>query len=119
MIKSFLMAEQELIPLIYRSFGEAIRQEREKSGLTQGRLGELVGLSRTSITNIEQGRQHVPLHHLFLMAKALQVNPRDILPSFDDDKEKSIFDWIKTAMPSDTDKNDIQFITRFASIDRK
>lgn len=48
--------------------------------MTQEKLGKIVGLSRTSITNIEQGRQHVPLHHLFSIANALKVPPAALLP---------------------------------------
>ena len=48
--------------------------------MTQERLGTLVGLSRTSITNIEKGRQHVPLHQLYRIADALDVTPTMLLP---------------------------------------
>ncbi len=49
--------------------------------MTQERLGKLVGLSRTSITNIEKGRQHVSLHQFFRIADALEVTPETVLPS--------------------------------------
>lgn len=49
--------------------------------MTQEKLGRLVGLSRTSITNIEKGRQHVSLHHLVSIANALQVRSEALLPS--------------------------------------
>ncbi len=35
--------------------GEHIRQERKKCKLTQARLGELLGMSRTTIGQIENG----------------------------------------------------------------
>lgn len=41
-----------------------------------------MGLSRTSITNIEQGRQKVLLHHVFLLAESLQVYPEALLPEW-------------------------------------
>ena len=49
--------------------------------MTQDRLGRLVGLSRTSITNIEKGRQHVSLHQILRIADALEVEPEFLLPS--------------------------------------
>lgn len=58
-----------------------VRLHREqRTGMTQARLGRTVGLSRTSITNIERGRQHVALHHLFAIADALNVPPAVLLP---------------------------------------
>jgi len=51
--------------------------------MTQEKLGKLIGLSRTSITNIERGRQHATLHHLFAIGDALNVAPAALLPSSD------------------------------------
>ena len=67
--------------LLYKEFGQLLRERRKKAGLTQGEVAERVGLSRTSITNIEKGRQHVLLHQLFLMASAVGAEPGDLLPN--------------------------------------
>ncbi len=48
--------------------------------MSQATLAVSVGLSRTSITNIELGRQHVPLHTLYEVASALGVEPSQFLP---------------------------------------
>lgn len=48
--------------------------------MTQDRLGKLVGLSRTSITNIEKGRQNVSLHQLYRIAEVLEIKPEMLLP---------------------------------------
>jgi len=66
---------------LYEAFGKLVRQHRERlDGMTQEKLGQLVGLSRTSITNIERGRQHVSLHQLFAIAESLRVRPDALLP---------------------------------------
>lgn len=65
---------------IYRPFGRRLREARERAGLTQGQLGEAVGLSRTSITNIEYGRQGIPLHALYALAQSLNIEPVELLP---------------------------------------
>lgn len=65
----------------YAEFGKLVRAHRQKLGLTQDQLGERVGLSRTSITNIEQGRQKILLHQLFLLAESLDINPDTLLPT--------------------------------------
>jgi transcriptional regulator with XRE-family HTH domain len=66
--------------LLYMEFGRLLRQSRTNAGLTQSQVAERVGLSRTSITNMEKGRQHVLLHQLFLLASAVGVTPSDLLP---------------------------------------
>lgn len=63
---------------VYVSFGEIIKAHRVKRGWTQTDLAEKVGLSRTSVTNIEIGRQRVLLSDLFDFARALDVTPRSI-----------------------------------------
>jgi transcriptional regulator with XRE-family HTH domain len=65
----------------YREFGELLRARRKSAGLTQSAVAERVGLKRTSITNMEKGRQHVQLHQLFRLASALGAQPEELLPS--------------------------------------
>jgi transcriptional regulator with XRE-family HTH domain len=65
---------------IYRDFGRRLRKARAKATLTQEGLAQRVGLTRTSITNIEQGNQHVGLHLLYQLAIAVGVPPVDLLP---------------------------------------
>jgi len=43
-------------------------------------LANQIGLSRTSITNIESGRQAVLLHQVYDLAKALDITVQDLLP---------------------------------------
>ncbi len=65
---------------LYREFGEILRSYRKAAGLTQSEVAERVQLQRTSITNIEKGRQHVPLHQVFRLASAVGAEPADLLP---------------------------------------
>lgn len=51
--------------------GRDIRTMRRSRGLTQQQLAELVGLERTSITNIEAGNQSVPVPKLGAICAAL------------------------------------------------
>jgi transcriptional regulator with XRE-family HTH domain len=78
--------------LIYKSFGQKLRDVREKSGLTQIELAERVGLSRTSITNIEKGRQGIPLHVFIQLAGAVGVKPDELLPDKQYFIEPELFD---------------------------
>lgn len=51
--------------------GDGIQQIRKARGLTQAELAKLVGVERTSITNIEKGRQRLGLDLLDKIATAL------------------------------------------------
>jgi len=64
---------------LYKRIGKRIREIREKRGLTQKALAALVRLTRTSITNIELGKQKILVHTLFELASALNVEARELL----------------------------------------
>jgi transcriptional regulator with XRE-family HTH domain len=66
---------------LYVEFGSRLRQARKRARLTQGALAHQVGLSRTSITNIELGRQQVLLHNFIALANAVGQEPATMLPA--------------------------------------
>lgn len=63
----------------YEAVGRRIREAR-KGKITQEALASLVSLTRTSIVNIEQGRQQLFVHTLVDIARALQVPIADLIP---------------------------------------
>ncbi|MDV4179767.1 helix-turn-helix transcriptional regulator [Rhizobium brockwellii] len=65
---------------VYLGIGGLIRQRRKQLKLTQEKLAPLVDLSRTSLANIESGRQKVLVHQLFAFSSALEMDPADLLP---------------------------------------
>ena len=68
---------------VYVSFGEIVKAHRLKRGWTQTDLANKVGLSRTSVTNIEIGRQRILLSDLFDFARAFDVSPKSIFNSLE------------------------------------
>lgn len=60
--------------------GFSVRERREALCLSQQQLADAVGLMRTSITNIEKGRQVTTIEHLYALGAALQCDPRELLP---------------------------------------
>jgi transcriptional regulator with XRE-family HTH domain len=77
---------------IYEAVGQAIRAQRERRRMTQGELADLVKMSRASVTNIELGRQSLLVDQLCRFARALEVQPTDLLqcappPRAEDDSE--------------------------------
>jgi transcriptional regulator with XRE-family HTH domain len=96
----------------YTAVGRLVREARDKAGLTQEALASRVGLTRTSVTNIEKGRQKLLLHTFCDLAGALGVLPDALLPeSRESPAEPEIEDllkgrpkkeqeWIKSAIVS-------------------
>jgi transcriptional regulator with XRE-family HTH domain len=95
----------------YQEVGRRIREarRRRKPPLTQEGLANLVSLTRTSITNVEKGRQKFLLHTFMDIAAVLQVDPAALLPqsSVESDKQldealkhrpKAEKEWIRSAV---------------------
>lgn len=62
-----------------RQVGTKVRHYRERAGLTQTELGELIGKSLETIGRIERGSTAPSLVLLEKLADALKVDPRDLL----------------------------------------
>lgn len=80
---------------LYSSLGAKIRQLREggegRKRMTQAELAQLVGLERTSITNIEKGTQKVPLHILYRICEVFNVDIIAALPKLGDVQESNVW----------------------------
>lgn len=59
-------------------FGEKVRKERMKRGLSQEKLGFETGLDRTYISGIERGERNPSLNNIGKLAKALKVSLSDL-----------------------------------------
>lgn len=65
---------------LYAQFGRQLRVARREAELTQQEVAARVGLTRTSVTNIEHGIQHISLRQLYLLAAAVGLHPAQLLP---------------------------------------
>lgn len=65
---------------LYVRLGRRIRETRRAAELTQEDLSSRVGLTRTSISNIERGTQPVSVKLLLQFAEAMGVEPAGLLP---------------------------------------
>src|SRR5215218_9411231 len=70
--------------LLYKIVGERLKQRRLEAKVTQARLAEAVGVLRTSVTNIEAGRQKPPLHLLYKMCVELGVEISSVVPTVEE-----------------------------------
>ena len=66
---------------VYAIIGENVLRARKARGMKQEDLATAVGFLRTSVANIEAGKQRVPLHTLEKIAAALDVSPGELLPA--------------------------------------
>lgn len=67
--------------MLRRVFGRNLYNARDRKGLTQEKLAQLANLKRTSVTNIEKGRQSISLPALYDLAHALDMEVHDLLPT--------------------------------------
>jgi transcriptional regulator with XRE-family HTH domain len=72
---------RESIKRLYGEVGARVRGARKQHGWTQDELAHAVGLTRSSVANIEAGRQHALAHVVMLIARALDTPVEELLPS--------------------------------------
>jgi transcriptional regulator with XRE-family HTH domain len=78
-----LMISQRQTDLLFKLVGRRV-QKRRKGRYSQEELADLIGVSRTSITNLERGRQRIPLHQVAGIAHALGCEISDLLPTLEE-----------------------------------
>lgn len=64
----------------YELIGSSIINKRKELKLSQIELANKTGMSRTSIVNIEKGRQYPPVHLLWKISHALKTEPSEFFP---------------------------------------
>src|SRR6266571_6499682 len=95
--------------VFYAAAGKRICDVRSSKRVTQERLAFQVSLTRTSIINIEKGRQQILLHTLVEIARALGVKVSDLLPELDVHisstpdlrayrSRRKVHDWVETGL---------------------
>lgn len=96
---------------LYEITGLKIKNFRENLKISQTDLGEIVELTRSSIANIESGRQKVQIDTLYKIAQTLEVEIQDLLPklvdltsdnrdmfdmkNYDKELQEDEIDWLK------------------------
>jgi transcriptional regulator with XRE-family HTH domain len=59
--------------------GRRIRSRRQALGFSQEELAARVGLHRTYVGSLERGERNVSLENILRIAKALAVDPGDLM----------------------------------------
>ena len=94
--------------IFYQQLGANIRARRKALNLSQDALGKMVGLTRTSLTNIENGRQHPPLYTFCEIVEQLKVGVTDLLPARN--VAPAAVDAQAIAAPQVRDQSELAFI---------
>lgn len=63
---------------LYERLGYALRDQRLKLWYSQADIAKKVGLTRTSVVNIEAGRQRIRVDQIEDFARALRLRPIQI-----------------------------------------
>ncbi|MEV6525924.1 helix-turn-helix transcriptional regulator [Longispora sp. NPDC051575] len=72
---------EERVNALYGHIGRKVREARKRARLTQDDLAQAVGMTRSSIANLEAGRQRIPVHLLVLIGELLNMRASDLLPN--------------------------------------
>lgn len=76
------------------AFGAKLRRLRRSKEVSQGELASRVGLSRVTISTIEGGKQNTQLHHVFLLARALDVSVEELVPNIQEVEQQRSSDQL-------------------------
>ncbi|WP_026990143.1 helix-turn-helix domain-containing protein [Flavobacterium subsaxonicum] len=69
--------------VLYQVLGQRIKERRVEQGLSQMEFSDRIpSLGRTSISNIEKGRQYPPLSTIYEICLALDIDIQSILPTY-------------------------------------
>jgi len=60
-------------------FGKNLKRIRTKKGMSQGAIARSLGVGRSFITNIENGKTNLTLATIMRIAKALDITPDKLL----------------------------------------
>lgn len=72
---------------LLQRFGEGIRAQRDRLGLSQEELAHRAGLHRTYIGGVERGERNLGLENLVRIADALGVPPSQLVAGLDHGKK--------------------------------
>jgi transcriptional regulator with XRE-family HTH domain len=61
------------------AFGEILKKYRLQAGLSQDALAKRAGMHNTTISYYEVGRRKPTIHTLFILARALELQPATII----------------------------------------
>ena len=68
---------------------KAVRTAETDTRLSQAQLGEILGLKRSTVANLESGTQRTSLHNVYELCAHYNLELSDFLPSVTDMRKRS------------------------------
>lgn len=96
-------SDDAAVAAFYLEVGRRFRSAR--GDMTQGHLAKGLNLTRSSVANLEAGRQRIPVHTLVLAAQILRVDVASLVPVLSQAQEPFTFD-----LPGDLPESSRAFI---------
>ena len=78
--------------LLYQNVRQQIKRIRTaetETTMTQAQLGEILGLTRSTVANIESGAQRASLHNVYEICAHFNLELADFLPSVSEMRRRS------------------------------
>ncbi len=95
--------------------GERIRIAREDKKLTQEKFAECIGISTTSLSNIEQGKTSTNVKNLLTIAKVLDISI-DVLLSEEKNKIDKMYIHEINLMLNDMEEWKLEHIRKYIQL---
>lgn len=84
------MLTKEQQHIFYKQLGKKICAARKSANLKQEYLAMEIGLTRTSLVNIEHGNQKIQLHTLLTLIRILEIDLLELLPETGNNKPQEL-----------------------------
>lgn len=80
-VVTYVTVEREIVTLgpVVGATAKVLRELRARHGLTQAEVATRLGMNRTSIANIEAGRQRILLEDVWRIASLFGVSPAGLV----------------------------------------
>ncbi|WP_421945519.1 helix-turn-helix domain-containing protein [Pedobacter sp.] len=98
------MSAKENQSEFYKKLGVSIKRARQRAFLKQEYVAYQLGLTRTSLVNIEQGNQKIQVHALVQLAEILNISLNELIPSTLDVSKVSLDKKSETKLTKELDK---------------
>lgn len=92
--------DADTVDTFSKSFGSRVKEAREAAGLTQTQLADRLGMTRSSVANIEAGRQKPAVATAARCADVLRCDPGWLLSGDDAEVRRRGLDNLRTQLVS-------------------
>lgn len=97
---------------LYKEIGQNIKKIRQTKKLSQAEVAIKLGLERTSVTNIENGKQRITLHSLYELCDLLGADIFKVIPS-NRKTEKKIYNVTDGENTLQVDEDSFSIINKY------